>query len=33
VSSMVLKGAMRRRQVSKRWCLVEECYGDSQEAW
>jgi hypothetical protein len=29
---MVLKGAMRGRQVPKRERLAEECYGDSQEA-
>ena len=23
VSSMLLKGAMRRKQASKRWCLAE----------
>jgi len=27
-----LKGAMRRKQASKTWCLAEKCYGDSQEA-
>jgi hypothetical protein len=32
VSSMLLKGAMRRRQVSKTWCLAERCHGESPEA-
>jgi hypothetical protein len=29
---MLLKGAVRRRQVSKKPCLTERCHGDSQEA-
>src|SRR6266446_1660818 len=32
VSSMLLKGGMRRKQASKRCCLAEGCHGDSQEA-
>ncbi len=32
VSSMLLKGAVRRRQVSKTQCLAERCHGDAQEA-
>jgi len=32
VSSMLLKGAVRRRQVSEKQCLAERCHGDSQEA-
>jgi hypothetical protein len=29
VSSMPLKGAMRRKQASKRWCLTKRRYGES----
>ena len=29
---MLLKGAVRRRQVSEKPCLAERCHGDSQEA-
>jgi hypothetical protein len=32
VSSMLLQGAMRRRQVSKRWRLAEAGHGDAHEA-
>jgi len=32
VSSMALKGPVRRRQVSKTPGLAERCHGDSQEA-
>jgi hypothetical protein len=28
----VLKGAMRRKQASKMWCLAEKCHGESHEA-
>ena len=28
----VLKGAMRRKQASKTWCLAKKYQGDSQEA-
>jgi hypothetical protein len=28
----VLKGTMRGKQASKRWCLAERYHGDSQEA-
>jgi len=29
---MLLKGAMRRKQASKTWCLAETCHGESLEA-
>jgi hypothetical protein len=29
---MLLKGAMRRRQVSKKWCLTKRWHGESPEA-
>jgi len=29
VSSIPLKGAMRRKQVSKRWCLTKRRHGES----
>jgi hypothetical protein len=32
VSSMVLKGTVRRRQVIKKQCLAERWHGDSHEA-
>ena len=32
MSSMPLKGAVRRKQVSKMQCLAKECHGDAHEA-
>jgi hypothetical protein len=32
VSSILLKGVMRKKQASKMGCLAEECHGASPEA-
>jgi hypothetical protein len=32
VSSMPLKGTVRRKQASEKWCLVKRYYGESKRS-